>query len=68
MKLRVILRNGQERYLVGIDDAEVWTQSFIDRGTSRLGDWLEVAPVQGGGRAFVRASDVVVVDLIDDGE
>lgn len=66
MKLRVVLSNGQEHEVVGIEDAETWTKSFAGRGTSQLGDWLEVAPVEGGGRTFVRASEIVAVQLIDD--
>ena len=66
MKLRVVLSNGQERDVIGIDDAEAWIKSFVGRGTSQLGDWLEVAPLEGGGRTFVRASNVMVIDLIDD--
>ena len=67
MKLRVALSNGQEHDVIGIDDAEAWTNSFVGRGTSQLGDWLEVVPDEGGGRTFVRASSVVTVRLIDSG-
>lgn len=66
MRLRVVLSNGQERDVIGIDDAEMWMKSFVDRGTSQLGDWLEVAPREGVNRTFVRASDVVAVHLTDD--
>ena len=66
MKLRVVLSNGQERDVIGIDDAEAWIKSFVGRGTSQLGDWLEVVPFEGSERTFVRASSVVVIDLIDD--
>jgi hypothetical protein len=66
MKLRVVLSNGQERDVIGIDDAEAWIKSFVGRGTSQLGDWLEVVPVDGSARTFVRASDVVAVQLTDD--
>lgn len=66
MKLRVTLSNGQAREVIGIDDAETWMDKFVGRGTSQLGDWLEVAPKEGEGRTFVRASDVVAVHLIDD--
>lgn len=66
MKLRVVLSNGQEREVVGVGDAETWMNSFVDRGTSKLGDWLEVVPDEGSGRTFVRASDVMTVRLIDD--
>jgi hypothetical protein len=66
MKLRVVLSNGHEYQVIGIEDAETWTKSFVGRGTSQLGDWLEVAPVEGSGRTFVRASEVVAVQLIND--
>jgi hypothetical protein len=66
MKVRVALSNGQERDVIGIRDAETWMNSFDSRGTSQLGDWLEVVPEEGAGRTFVRASDVVAVHLIDD--
>jgi hypothetical protein len=66
MRLLVILSNGQEREVIGIDDAEAWMKSFVGRGTSQLGDWLEVVPADGSGRTFVRASDVVTVRLTDD--
>ena len=66
MKLRVTLSNGQDREVIGIGDAETWMDKFVGRGTSQLGDWLEVAPNTGDGRTFVRASDIVAVQLIDD--
>ena len=31
-----------------------------------MGDWVEVVPEEGAGRTFVRASEVVTVQLIDD--
>ena len=68
MKLRVALSNGEEREVIGIGDAETWMNAFVGRGTSKLGDWLEVVPDEGGGRTFVRASDVVAVRLIEDDE
>ena len=37
-------------------------------GTSALGDWLEVVAEEGADHTFVRASEVVMVQLIDDGE
>lgn len=37
-------------------------------GTSALGDWLEVVPEERAGHTFVRASEVLMVELIDDGE
>jgi hypothetical protein len=66
MKLRVALSSGKEHDVIGIADAEAWINSFVGRGTSQLGDWLEVVPNDGDGRTFVRASDVVAVRLIDD--
>jgi hypothetical protein len=66
MKVRIALSNGQERDVIGIADAEAWINSFASRGTSQLGDWLEVVPDDGGGRTFVRASDVVALRLIDE--
>ena len=66
MKLRVTLSNGQAREVIGIGDTEAWMNKFVGRGTSQLGDWLEVVPKESEGRTFVRASDVVAVHLIDD--
>ena len=66
MKLRITLRTGQEREVIGIGDAETWMDKFLGRGTSQLGDWLEVVPNDGHGRTFIRATDVVAVQLIDD--
>jgi hypothetical protein len=66
MKLRVVLSTGHEREVIGIHDPEAWMKSFVGRGTSQLGDWLEVAPVDGSRRTFVRAADVVAVQLTDD--
>jgi hypothetical protein len=66
MKLSIVLSNGQEREVIGIDDVEAWMKSFVGRGTSQLGDWLEVAPGKDGGRTFIRASDVVAVKQTDD--
>ena len=37
-------------------------------GTSALGDWVEVVPEEGADRTFVRSSEVVTVQLIEDGE
>jgi len=64
--IRITLSSGRAHEVVGIGDPEAWMSSFVGRGTSQLGDWLEVAPDAGGGRTFVRASDVVTVQLIDD--
>ena len=66
MKVRVTLSNGQEHDVIGIEDARSWMNSFVGRGSSQLGDWLEVVSEEGDGRTFVRASDVVAVHLIDD--
>ena len=66
MKIRVALSSGQEHDVIGIVDAKTWINSFVGRGSSQLGDWLEVVPEEGTGRTFVRASDVVRVHLIDD--
>jgi hypothetical protein len=68
VKVGIILRTGQRRDLLGVDNADDWVRSFGVRGTSLLGDWLEVVPDEGEGRTFVRASEVVTVQLIDDDE
>jgi len=49
-------------------DAEEWFRRFGAKGTSALGDWVEVVPEEEVGRTFVRASQVVMVQLIDDPE
>ena len=49
MKLRIVLSNGQEREVIGIVDVEAWLKSFVGRGTSQLGDWLEVAQARPAG-------------------
>ncbi|HEX4745864.1 MAG TPA: hypothetical protein VFU99_03180 [Gaiellaceae bacterium] len=67
MKLRIALSSGREHDVIGIDNAEAWMNSFAGRGTSKLGDWLEVVPDDGSERTFVRASDIVAVRLVDDG-
>ena len=64
MKVRITLGNGTTHDLLGVDDAADWVRSFGIRGTSKLGDWVEVLPEEGDGRTFVRASDVVVVHLV----
>jgi hypothetical protein len=66
VKLTVTLRNGETCDLLGIEDVEAWVKSFVGRGTSQLGDWLEVVAEEGTGRTFVRASEVVTVKLVDD--
>jgi hypothetical protein len=66
VKLTVTLRNGKTCDVLGIEDVEAWVKSFVGRGTSQLGDWLEVVPVEGTGRTFVRASEVVTVQVVGD--
>ena len=68
MRLRITLSNGQAREVTGIGDVEAWMDKFVGRGTSQLGDWLEVVPNEGEGRTFVRASSVVALHLIDEGK
>jgi hypothetical protein len=68
VKVAITLTNGKKRDLLGVDDADDWVRSFGVRGTSLLGDWVEVVPEQGDGRTFVRASEVVTVHLIDEEE
>ena len=68
MKVAITLSNGKTRDLLGIQDADDWVRSFGVRGTSLLGDWVEVVPEEGDGRTFVRASEVVTVQLVDDEE
>jgi hypothetical protein len=68
VKVAITLANGKKRDLLGVDDAENWVRSFGVRGTSLLGDWVEVMPEEGDGRTFVRASEVVTVQLIDEDE
>ena len=65
MKLRVTLSNSDPREVIGIGDTETWIAKFVGRGTSQLGDWLEVMPREGEGRTFVRASDVVALHVVD---
>ena len=68
MKVAITLSDGKTRDLLGVNDAEDWVRSFGVRGTSLLGDWVEVVPEEGAGRTFVRASEVVTVQLIDEEE
>jgi hypothetical protein len=68
VKVGITLANGKKRDLLGVDDADDWVRSFGVRGTSLLGDWVEVVPEQGDGRTFVRASEVVTIHLIDEEE
>jgi len=68
MKVVITLANGKMHDLLGVSDADEWARSFGVRGTSALGDWVEVVPEEGASRTFVRASEVVTVQLIDGGE
>ena len=69
MKVVITLANGKKHdLLLGVSDADEWMRRFGAIGTSALGDWVEVAPEEGAGRTFVRASEVVTVQLIDDRE
>jgi hypothetical protein len=69
VKIVITLAN-EKKYdlLLGVSDADEWMRRFGAIGTSALGDWVEVVPADGAGRTFVRASEVVTVQLIDDGE
>jgi hypothetical protein len=64
VKVAITLSNGNTHNLLGVADPADWVRSFEVRGTSKLGDWVEVLPEEGDGRTFVRASDVVAVHLI----
>jgi hypothetical protein len=64
VKVVITLANGKEHDLLGASDADEWIRRFGAMGTSALGDWVEVAPEEGAGRTFVRASQVVTVKLI----
>jgi hypothetical protein len=69
VKVVITLANGtQHDLLLGVSDADEWVRRFGARGTSALGDWVEVVPEDGAGRTFVRASEVVTVQLTDDRE
>jgi hypothetical protein len=69
VKIVITLANGKKHdLLLGASDAEEWMRRFGAMGTSALGDWVEVVPEEGAGRTFVRASEVVTVQLIDDPE
>ena len=68
MKVVITLANANKHDLL-LDtsgDAEEWIRRFGAMGTSALADWVEVVPDEGAGRTFVRASEVVTVQLIDD--
>ena len=69
MKVVITLANGTKHDLLpGVSDASEWIRRFGAIGTSALGDWVEVVPEEGAGRTFVRAAEVVTVELIGDGE
>jgi hypothetical protein len=69
VKIGITLTNGKKHdLLLGVSDADEWMRRFGAIGTSALGDWVEVVPEEGTGRTFVRASEVVMVQLIDDRE
>ena len=69
MKIVIALANGRKHdLLMGLSDADEWMRRFGAIGTSALGDWVEVVADDGAGRTFVRSSEVVTVQLIDDGE
>ena len=69
VKIVMTLANGEKHDLLpGLSDANEWIRRFGAMGTSALGDWVEVVPEEGAGRTFVRASGVIRVELIDDGE
>jgi hypothetical protein len=64
------LASGKKHDLLlgGVSDADEWMRRFGAMGTSALGDWIEVVPEEGASRTFVRASEVVTVQLIDERE
>jgi hypothetical protein len=67
VKIVIVLANGKEHdLLLDLSDADEWMRRFGTIGTSALGDWVEVVPEEGAGRTFVRASEVLMVQLIDD--
>ena len=70
MKVVITLANAHKHDLLldANSDAEEWFRRFGAKGTSALGDWVEVVPEEEVGRTFVRASEVVMVQLIDDPE
>jgi hypothetical protein len=67
VKVLITLAHGATYELVGIANPEDWARSFAVRGTSQLGDWVEVVPKGGAARTFVRAAQVVTVELVADG-
>ena len=67
MKIVITLANGEKHdLLMDLSDANEWMRRFGAIGTSALGDWVEVVPEEGAGRTYVRASEVVTVQLVDD--
>ena len=69
VKVVITLANGKKHDLLpGVSDANEWIRRFGAIGTSALGDWVEVVPEEGADRTFVRSSEVVTVQLIEDGE
>ena len=67
MKIVITLANEKKHdLLLDVSDADEWMRRFGAIGTSALGDWVEVVPEEEAGRTFVRASEVVTVQLIDD--
>jgi hypothetical protein len=69
VKIVISLANGKKHdLLLDASDANEWMRRFGAIGTSALGDWAEVVPEEGAGRTFVRASEVVTVQLMDEGE
>jgi hypothetical protein len=69
VKVVMTLASGKAHdLLLGVRDADEWMRRFGAMGTSALGDWVEVVPEEGASRTFVRATEVVTVQLIDDRE
>ena len=69
MKIVITLANADKHdLLLGDNDADEWMRRFGAMGTSALGDWVEVVPAEGTGATFVRAAQVVMVQLVDDAE
>jgi hypothetical protein len=67
VKIVMTLASGKKHDLLpGLSDADEWMRRFGAIGTSALGDWVEVVPEEGADRTFVRSSEVVTVQLIDD--
>ena len=68
MKIVITLANGKTHDLLPGVDANEWMRRFGAMGTSALGDWIEVMPEDRAGRTFVRSSEVLTVQLFDDGQ